>query len=375
MQKRFVALLGCLLILATVAMAQTTTPRPWDVEQVQFTRDGKRLLSNAEERPLPTSSLPGKGVLQGWDVETGRLLFSRTVAQSSKLVFAPDGELCVSAGLPFKQPTGLTGNTVVKVETGEVVCELEAGSDEKVLPLTFSADGKLLAGRTLAHGAGRLRLWDTQSGKQVSLYDDAHDHATAIGFSPDNQQVIAAVERLVEGQKIELWMVVRDRTTGAKQAEFPIRQAIPTSFFVSANGRFLVDFASLKSSFRGSKSLTLWDAHNEFASQNLKADILSLNFKSLWISPDGRHLKAFAVSASCLFTTGYLLDWDLATGKPLSTVKLPQTLISQLTSARASDFSPDGTLLALSNRPGDIKLVAVESNKVVQEIKVSEKAE
>lgn len=373
MKKSFLGARACLLVFITNAMVQTApaTERGWQVIQLHFSRDGKRLIANTRAWPQQKNKRPGPGLLQCWEVETGRVLYRRPLPRSTDVVFSPDGESYVVGGpntLPFRR------KALLKTASGEIVCELQV-SQKNISPLSFSPDGQLLAGTIhdyFTKGQGTMKFWETRTGKQVQLFDedekDEQEQPAFAGFSSDNRLVFTYFTRRNEPQKATWRVVVRDRATGKKRNSFSIDAPYFTSFVTSPNGGLLAVPPLPGPENRQVNGALLWNTETGKLQQTLSFNDPDASYHSLRFSPDGSRLTALGSH----FRTRPLYrawTWDIRTGKVQSVFK-PEQL--ETAAFLISDLSPDGRLLARVTTQNTLELRSLQKGELVRELKVGE---
>ncbi len=187
-------------------------------------------------------------------------------------------------------------------------------SDEPVRLVSFSADGQTLAG---ACRDGKVRLWETASGKLLRTVALGPEDRRSITLPPGARWVAAAGPDKV----IEIWSLANGellhRLAGHTQ---------PTGALA-----FSRDGKMLASSSAGERAVRLWDL--ESAKQRF---ILPDGFggaANLVFSPDGELLVGANYDTN-------LRVWSTRTGALLRTIE------DLLVSIFASSFSPDGIYLA-----------------------------
>jgi RNA polymerase sigma factor (sigma-70 family) len=144
----------------------------------------EKLSLSADGRLLAVSSVDaaGKGVLQIWDVVTGKK--TESVADRYTMAFAPDGK------------------TLVLVGSNEIRFRDPSTSRERVQPLTppldspsispnvaFTPDGKTLA--TTGLYTGTIQIWDVTTGKRKAAPEGHTDAPRRFDFSPDGKRVVS----------------------------------------------------------------------------------------------------------------------------------------------------------------------------------------
>jgi len=176
---------GCLYggLLCLTASAQkpelvVQTGQSTGIVTIAFSPDGKVLAS-------------GGGVVKLWDVATRREIrtFTGHVNSVQSLAFSRDGKTLAA---------GTLGEGVVfwDVATGRRNGGLH--TDEWVLSLAFSPDGKILA----SQGGTALELWDMATGTKTGTLPTRVHNWPRLAFSRDGRMLVSA-----EDLGIKLWDV------------------------------------------------------------------------------------------------------------------------------------------------------------------------
>jgi WD40 repeat protein/tRNA A-37 threonylcarbamoyl transferase component Bud32 len=277
------------------------------VHSVRFSPDGRGVLSASFDRTM-----------RGWDAATGREQFA--IGEHPWYVhradYSPDGK------------TILSGNSEGTVSlrdaaTGETLWAVPGGDVDF---LAFSPDGK-----TVACANQTLRLWDTETGRELLRTRDVVAPKTrpggfgppgrravsrsivgGIAFSPDGKTIACAG---YTDQTVEVW----DLATGEELLTLTGHTGRVRGVCFSPDGTFLVS-GSDDGTVRG------WDpatGRERFIFAGPQRPVACVEF-----SPDGRVVLAGGENGTSL--------WDVRTGEELD--RLPATT--------AAAFSPDGGSVA-----------------------------
>ena len=250
------------------------------------------------------------------DVNTG--LPVRKVNVGYDVVFSPNLKICAEVregGIDLvdtdtgmlvhelNTPPTPTGHlALVNNETGKVDRSMEVGGNPaSVSVMTFSPDGRMLAGGT---SNGWLLIWDVQTGEQLHFLDPNNQDPeilNSLAFSPDGR-ILASGDR---GGRIRLWdttsgtllRTILDKNNAVSEAwgrdKTPSHWAITTevinitgvdSLAFSPDGNVLVS--------GGATKIYFWDVESGEHLQTLRGyhgDVIDLAF-----SPDGNTLASAA---------------------------------------------------------------------------------
>jgi WD40 repeat protein len=335
------------------------------VNSVGYSPDGKRIVSGSLDRTVriwdAKTGIPIGKPLKGHEYEVSSVSYSL----DGKRIFSldSDGKIFVwdaSTGVPIGKPLYLKGD-----------------SDWVIGSVSYSPDGKYIAGRTM--GLNTLQIWDTRTGvpigkplgdKSIQIWDQSNelhfekptraydDVGNSISYSPDGKKIVSIGPN---GKTMQIWNVSTgdpvgqplqghddlvtsvsyspdgkhiisgslDKTvrlwnanTGAPMGQ-PLRghEDWITSVSYSPDGKHIVSGSY-------DKTVRVWDATTEtLAAQSLKlgTDVLSVSY-----SPDGKHL----VTGSSDKTVRI---WNAITGVPIG-----KPLQGHEDSVTSVAFSPDG---------------------------------
>ncbi len=208
-------------------------PYPATVTALAFTPDGKKLVAS------------GHHELTVWDIETGRLekrVYTRA-RRTLAMIFLPDGKLAVAGGRPGEEGDVRVydlGGGSARVENGvavldgvndpAVMLKQLLDSDDEVLCLALSADGKKLA----SGGCDRVvNVWDLSGGwRDAKLEQSIENHADwvfGVAFTPDGKHLVTGSR----DKTAKVW----DLTAKESVVTFPGHQAVVYGVAARADGK------------------------------------------------------------------------------------------------------------------------------------------
>ncbi|MEH1814775.1 MAG: AAA-like domain-containing protein [Nostoc sp.] len=197
------------------------------------------------------------------------------------------------------------------------------GHSSWVFSVVFSPDGKTLAS---ASGDNTIKLWNRDTGKEISTLSGHSSWVFSVVFSPDGKTLASA-----SGDKtIKLW----NRDTGKEISTLSGHSDWVNSVVFSPDGKTLA-------SASGDNTIKLWnrDTGKEISTLTGHSD----RVYSVVFSPDGKTLA----SAS---RDNTIKLWNRDTGKEISTLSGHSDWVYSVV------FSPDGKTLASASLDKTIKL-------------------
>jgi WD40 repeat protein len=346
------------------------------VERLEFTTDGKLLLScgdeevhlwdllAAKELPLPfikggndpicTGALAPDGkrlatshfkTVRLWDLATGRELrrLKNVLAHNMAVAFSSDGKLLASG----EYGSGLI--SIWDVATGENRAALVNGEADTMY-LAFTADGRGL----IAAGQGiPMQVWDLASGR-VRVCLRTVDDSLLAASSADGKTLASVKRSFLDDSVIKVWDLSRTEVSVSFQT-YQRRGGDWSS--LASNGVTLV---SMEPNY-----LRLWDTVTGTVRATLTGH--TKNVRCAALSHDGRTLVF-------LGDDNIVRVWDVVAGKQRSKVLPPSGgLVNSLAISpdgmvlaseyKVLAFSPDGKTLVRREGASTLKLLDVRTGR------------
>ncbi|MEO8435518.1 MAG: caspase family protein [Pyrinomonadaceae bacterium] len=286
--------------------------------RIVFSPDG-RLIATATFR---------SSTIKLWETATGRELRNLSSGTQSAMGMAPfvafsrDGRLVAAA----------TGNNSVKiwdVTSGRELQTLSGGEGSMAASLGgiyfigFTPDGRVV---TISDA---IKVWDLTSGQVLRAFGSVSLSVSGFSggdggaaLSPDGSQLATVMTMGGEKPQIKFWEVGSGREV--RSVDLPDKEINSAEVCFTSDGRVL---------FAGAieKRLRLWDITGKQTERELGPTVK--DFSLIKFSRDGRLLA---------LSEGYNIKvWETATGRELSTFKLPNSGIFVQGNASIS-FSDDG---------------------------------
>ncbi len=312
------------------------------VRYAAFSSDGKTILSRTWDQELKL-----------WDAESGKeIRTSKGHSGQTCAALSGDGKKMVVGISEWsssfsERAIRLFGGSTLKVydtQSGKEILTLR-GNTSLVGCVAFSPDGTMILSSSSNSGgalgvivAPTLKLWDAASGRPIRtlIHDDDSFPSTinCLAFSPDGKRVVSN-----QDYDLRVWDTDTGKETAflAKAGNRPgqaLRYDIVASVAFSPDGKKIV-------SGHRDNSLTLWNADNGKEIFTLKGhtnQVLCVNF-----SQDGRKI------ASGSWDT-LVKVWDVDDGKELLTLK------GHLDAVLSVAFSPDGKKIVSGGHDNTVKV-------------------
>ena len=289
------------------------------VTSVSFSPDGRRIVS---------CSLPMDDLVRVWDAESGQELLQLKANSVEAVSFSLDG----------RRIAGRTSNSIIiwDGESGQELLTLTKDKDS-VDSHCFSPDGRRIV--TSFHrylGYGRrsdtnIRVWDTETGKQVFTTSGHKANVQAVSFSPDGRRILSA-----SYESIRVW----DAETGQELSSLEAKSE--GNYCFSPDGRRIASWDAYESR----TAIRVWDAETGvtlFKASEHEGQVQSVSF-----SADGRRI----VSASRDWTARV---WDAETGSPQAVLQGHGSVVD------SASFSPDGRRIVTGSWDMTVRVWDAES--------------
>jgi WD40 repeat protein/class 3 adenylate cyclase len=234
------------------------------------------------------------------------------------------------------EETGLVD--IRDVETGKQVRSF-TGHDVDINSVAFSEDGSMLA---TTGDDGRLRVWETESGRRLGDFGGASDFALGGSFSPDGSQVAGA---WLQEDIVRVWDVATGHLVRAIDTP---GAPIATSF--SPDGTRLAigaadDPLGVVVDLRTGRRLLVLEGHEG-------------GLNDIAYSPDGRWIATASGDSSARI-------WDANTGRPLFTLFGPPGPMNHV------DWSPDSSRLVVGGADGSARVWEISEGGAREELVLS----
>jgi WD40 repeat protein len=280
-------------------LGRSVSTREW-LDAVAISPDGTLLVTN------------GRTI----DLESEQRTPSLEVREALQFAFSADSRILASAG-----------------ETGVAIRDLQSGAVVRVPSQTSEYKWGVAAaadGRTIAFGGKTLTVWDVA--RKAARYPPLlTQEVYSVAISRDSSTLAAGAE---DGQ-VRLWSLADGKPLGKPM---PLGQPAWALAF-SPDGALLATGGN-------DGALRLWSTSTQEAVGNPLAGFTN-RVRSIAFSPDGKMMVAVGFRRTAIV-------FDVATRRPIGEPLFPDSQYDVISGAA---FSPDGSLLALSERAQTLHLL------------------
>jgi WD40 repeat protein len=270
------------------------------------------------------------GTIRLWEPTTGKLLreIDGRFWTVGSMLFSPDDNVVAVVGMQ--------AICLLDPATGKIIHQLRGGAPSRVF--AFSPDGKLLATTNPNNSRVSVSLWDTATGRQISVLR-GHGHVIhSAAFTPDGRTLVTACYR----NRVCRWDVAR----GELRKSFDLPLSEGREACLSPDGSTLA-IASPFGQAKPGDTDSLWDTETGRQRCTLPSRRSQADY-GLAFSPDGKILATDSTEPGTDQATISL--WDVETAKQVTRFKAPSR------AAFVLRFAPDGKTLLSSGPEPQIRL-------------------
>ena len=272
-----------------------------------------------------------------WDAKTGDLLATMEGHNDrlKYITYSPSGEyILTSTGKQWPYtPKGPVSARIWDGKTGEQIAEFKAHMDT-IRSVKFSQDEKHVLTSSDDHTA---RLWEVTSGNELHTFDHT-SRILSIDFSPDGKTILTSSSELrssyIEGfrQPAEPSMKLWDAQTGKLLVHKPHQQGVTASFNESGD--------QIITACRG--LITYWDIASGKPLKTLRGPLIGT---TVVFSPNGKHFVVITPEEPMEL-------WSLPGQNPIARMKLGKPY--------HSFFSRDSRTFYSLTRAGEFRSWAID---------------
>jgi WD40 repeat protein len=178
-----------------------------------------------------------------------------SLSQSRHMAFSPDGKHLLGSGPVVRLVNIATGDEIRSYGTQSAAC------------VAFAADGKNVLAAVNDGTIGRVKVWDTASGRELRTFTGHTSYVNLVAVSPDGRHALSKAKN-----EMKLWDIATCRET--RSFEPPMEMCSDIAF--SPDGKYVLAVAN---------SVRIWETATGRAVQTIRG-----NAKSAMFSPDGRFI-------------------------------------------------------------------------------------
>ena len=311
-----------------------------EINHVEFSPDGKRLLSVADQYAVRL-----------WDVES----FAEIMELKGRVVhacFSPDGKKIIAATCDSL--------TLWDVETGNAIWT--KGGQKYCNGLKFTPDGKHVI---TVNDDNLIKIIDIETSELKYFPIDNNNEIEVFDISPDGKYVAYVSYNILDANGYydpyevpyipdstiytENTIKICDIDTGKDIVSFKGHTSLISSIVFSPDCKKLVTTCY-------DKDIKIWDAETGFELQTMKWKLNSVAFEAVF-SQDGT--KIYTCHAS-----GFIKEWDVQTGEEIKKWK------AHVLEASSVAISPNGWMIASASDETTIKIwdVNADESNVVEHV-------
>lgn len=308
---RLVVTILLLVTTANITLAQEPTPTP---DQRGLGVQSSTSKAGTQTGQQPREAKPELVLQTGYNNLIG----------ATRFVFSPDGRLLATT--TFRSSAIKLWETA----TGRELRNLSGGTQSGMTlspAVAFSRDSRLVA----AAGGDQVKVWDVVTGREVQTLTSSQNNVAAaiagvyfVAFTPDNRIITIS-------DAIRIW----DSASGQELRAISISALNPEAFMGGAGAAISPDGSQLAFVDDTEKQVKFWDLATGREARSIKLPDQEIDNLELSFTPDGRLLAGGTVNKR-------LRLWDLS-GKATERELGPVT-----TDFALMKFTRDGKLVALA---------------------------
>lgn len=320
------------------SVTERVTGRPTGFSMAIFSPDGNYLATSSPQFPTEIWSLGEKGQLRQLSSITG--IYQRTILNH-------DGTQLLTT--TYKQAGGYRLD-LLNAADGNVIrtlIETSPGNPEGINSAAFSKDGQRVA---VSLWNGKIRIFETGTGRELRPISDLVMTLGKAAFSPDNRRLLTITNFNIG--------LVRDAETNTTVADLTGHSAPLLSASFSADGRRIVTTAN-------DNTIRIWNAEDGQPIDALPRQAVPA--LDAIFSPDGQ--KVLFVSADYSVRI-----WELNGGSRTRTLAAPGWADLYSGSGQSISFSPDSRQAAILSTDGSVRVFDTQTGAPLEKIELPGKS-